>query len=95
MDVKDVCEGCMVEFGNNGLGGTIGEPEERDGVMSVQVWPADNGSTYGPGKIWMPVADLQPANMDRWLYLVEGNAQGHHWVAKKPGVLIAEDAPST
>lgn len=87
MDVKDVCDNCMVEFGEGGLGATIGEPAEHDGVMSAEVWPANNGAAYGPGKIWIPVADLQPADMDRWMYVVEGN----RWVRKKPGVLIAED----
>lgn len=91
MDAKDVCDGCMVEFGDGGLGASVGPVENRDGVDQVEVWPADNGAGYGPEQRWMPVADLRPADMDRWMYLVEGN----RWVPKKPGVLIAEDAPST
>ena len=81
----------MVEFGENGLGATMGLPEERDGVMLAPVWPADNGAGYGPDQRLIPVADLRPADMDRWMY----QAVDNRWIRKKPGVLIAEDAPGT
>jgi len=87
MDVKDICDGCMVEFGDNGLGASVGPVVQRDGVDQVEVWPADNGAGLGPEKRWMPVAELRAADMDRWMYQVQTNS----WVRKRPGVLIAED----
>lgn len=91
MEANEICDNCMVEFGEGGLGATIGEPAEHDGVMSALVWPVDNGSGYGPTQRWVPVADLRPADMDRWMYLVADN----RWIRKKPGVLIPEDPSST
>lgn len=90
MEAQDVRDNSMVEFGDGGLGATMGEPKEIDGVMSAEVWPANNGAVYGPGRMWIPVADLRPADMDRWMYLVEGN----RFVRKKPGMLVAEDQPT-
>ena len=81
MRKEDVHDGMMVTFGPNTLGGIDGEPSGDE----VTVWPADtHNPDVPPGRRKMKLADLTPADMDRWMYLADGN----YWVAKKPGVLV-------
>ncbi len=87
MKASDVCDGCMVEFGDKGLGATVGEVFTDEGKEQVMVWPADTGVPgIGPDKRPMILSELRPADMDRWLYMTQTNT----WVPKKPGVLVAE-----
>ena len=86
MKAEEVCDGCMVEFGDNELGATVGEVAQRDDVEQVQVWPADTGSGIGPDKRWIPIAALRTADMDRWMYDVRTG----RFSRKLPGVLLPD-----
>ena len=89
MKQEEIRDGLMVSWGENTLGGIVGRPFEENGAPAIHVRPANTGNPdVQPGEMTLALDDVTPADMDRWMYLVEGN----HWVAKKPGVVIAADA---